>query len=242
MGIGGLTADIDNQADADEKDDQVGAPVADEGKRQAFVGQRTGDDADINYRLQADQKSDARRQEHAEMVPRTPGDVNHANQDHQEGEQDGKGGDEAEFLSDNRENKVGVMFGEEAQFLPAIAESDAGNAAAAEGHHGMVGLKAFVLLGFLHVQPGINAPRAHGVMPEENSERDGPDAYGRQKISPPNPGDQQKDRADRAEQQRRSDIRLEEHQAEHQADDHSRHKHPAKKRRHVSLAAFAVIG
>jgi len=72
----------------------------------------------------------------------------------------------------------------------------------------MVGLKPFVLLGFLHVQPGINASRAHGVLPEEKSDGDGADANRRQKISPPNPGDQQKDRADRAQQQRRSYIRL----------------------------------
>ena len=52
--------------------------------------------------------------------------------------------DQAQFLANDRENKIGVMLRDEAQFLAAVAQAQARPAAGPKGDHGLPGLVAGV--------------------------------------------------------------------------------------------------
>ena len=52
----GISRDVEQQPDGGEHDDKVRAAIADERQRQTFVGQRAGDNPDINHRLKTDKE------------------------------------------------------------------------------------------------------------------------------------------------------------------------------------------
>ena len=47
---------------------------------------------------------------------------------------------QAQFLADDRKNKIGVMLRARSRVLPAIAKPEPGPAAGAEREHGLIGL------------------------------------------------------------------------------------------------------
>ena len=90
----------------------------------------------------------------------------------------------------------------------AIPEPHTFNSPGAEGDHRLVSLHAFIELGFFQVQPGINPFRAHGIFPEEKTQRDRSQTNRRQKISPPDTSEEEHDSADGAQQQRGAHVRF----------------------------------
>ena len=101
-----------------------------------------------------------------------------------------------------------MVFGNEAEFLAAIAEAQAGDTAGTQRDHGLISLQSFVHFRFFQVQPGINPFRAHGIFPEEKTQRDRSQTNRRQKISPPDTSEEEHDGADGAQQQRGAHVRF----------------------------------
>ena len=79
------------------------------------------------------------------------GNIDTADYDGNESGDDEHGSNEAEFLSDDGKNKIGMMFGNKAELLAAIAETFAGDAATAQGDHGLVGLETLIATGFFEM-------------------------------------------------------------------------------------------
>src|SRR5207302_8574715 len=107
--VGSATGDAEQQADANQHQKKIRAAAADKRQRQALVRQRAGHDANIDERLQSDQKSQSGRQQQPERVARMPGNVNAANQQHDEGGEHAERGDQTEFFPDIREDEIGLM-------------------------------------------------------------------------------------------------------------------------------------
>ena len=89
-----------------------------------------------------------------------------ADHDRQKGEHDQQRGDQTQFLADDGKNKIGVMLGNKAEFLPAIAQAKAGPTARAEREHRLIRLVADVGLMFLEIKPAKDALRAHRIVHE----------------------------------------------------------------------------
>ena len=135
-----LPGDAQQNADAHEHGEQIGAAITDEGQRETFIWESAGDHSDIDKRLEADQKGNAATEQQAERIARIQSDAYPAHDDGDKGNDDQQSRNQAEFLADYRKNEVRVVLGNESQFLTAIAQATPGPTAGAERHHGFVGL------------------------------------------------------------------------------------------------------
>src|SRR5207247_4786819 len=119
----------DQQTDTDQHHQKIRAAITDEREWQSFVWQRARDDADIDKRLQGDQKRDARTEQQPKQLPRIPRNINPTNHQHNERQDHQQGGDQTQFLTDDRKNKIGVVFGNETELLATFTQASASQAA-----------------------------------------------------------------------------------------------------------------
>ena len=80
-------------------------------------------------------------------------DVNAADRNDDKRDHDEQRGDQTEFLADDGKNEIGMMLGNPAEFLPAVAKAKTGPAAGAESDHGLIRLKTHVILALLGIKP-----------------------------------------------------------------------------------------
>ena len=89
--------------------------------------------------------------------------IDHKGNDHQQS------CNQTQFLADDGKDEVRVVLRHEAELLATVAQAFAGKAAAAKRNHRLVSLHPLCLLGFLHVQPGVNALGTHRVVVDEQA-------------------------------------------------------------------------
>ena len=138
-------AHVEQEAQTDEIHDEI--RPAEAHKRQVQPGgrQRRADHAEMNDRLQADQRGDAHGQQcPAEIAcaERNPKPEDH---EHDVQQQQRTDADKAEFLADDRSDEVIVRVGEKAKLLRTFGEPDAERAAGAERDERLVLLVADVV-------------------------------------------------------------------------------------------------
>ena len=236
----GLAGDADQKPDASQHDDKIGSAVTEERQGDALVGQRAGDDTDINDGLHSDEKGDAAGEQHAEGVHGVPRDVNPAQQDHQVGRQHREGGRQSQFLADDREDEVSVVFRNKPEFLTAFAEPNSLRAAGAERGHRLPRLHALVEAGFIRMQPRVNALRPHRILRDEGGEAPGQQQHRRGDVQKTRAGDQEHHAADGGEQHGGADIGFLKQQRENGDHPEARIQDARFEPRHRPLEPFAI--
>jgi len=120
-----LPVNIDQYADAEHAEEEVRAAVADEGKRDAFVGQQGGGHADVHGGLDGEHRHDPEAEQHPEPVARLHRDQGAANDDHDVAKYNQQSKTQPEFLAESRENEIGVRLRKVGKTLASVAQSQA---------------------------------------------------------------------------------------------------------------------
>ncbi len=139
-------------------------PALMNGSARPLFGRQAGDDTDVDDGLVANQRGDAHGEQASEPVARMQRDVNAAQGDQKKSGDDQQRGDQSEFLADVGENKIAVNFRQKTEFLPAIAQAQAGPTAGTHGDFGLFRLQRRAAGVGFGMQPRINASTAHRVM------------------------------------------------------------------------------
>src|SRR3954447_19873151 len=151
----GMFGDIHQHAEEREGAHQRAASIADEGRGDAFGRAGTEHDAHVDEALDDDDDGRAEGQIAAEVVIHAPGGAEASPEDHAEAEEDDAGADEAEFLTDDGVDKVGVGLGEVEELLLAVHQAGAEESAGADRDLRLLGLVVGISCGerLLHVGP-----------------------------------------------------------------------------------------
>ena len=120
-----LSRDADQESDADQHHQKIGAAITDERQWQTFIRKRSSHDTDINGCLQADQKSDTRREQHSKSVACSTRDINSSHDHQSKSGQNPERCDQSEFFTNDREDEIGVVLRHKTELLPAIPEAEA---------------------------------------------------------------------------------------------------------------------
>src|SRR5699024_3109182 len=132
-----LHVDAQQQADQHTADDQAGAAVTHERQSQPLARQGTQIDTDIDEGLQQQTAANAVGQETVEQpacLDRPARGDESAPAHQQKQADDQQYAEQPEFLGKNSEQKIRMCFRKIQQFLHRVAESDTGNATAADGN------------------------------------------------------------------------------------------------------------
>ena len=137
-----MLADIQEHAGGQQHDEQTRAAIADERQRNSFGRHQ----AETTLRLTSAWPTTIVVMPSARNLPNSSGAFMAATKaapavNREKREHDDRA-DEAEFFADDRENKIGVRFGQKEKLLPAFHQADAGEAAGADGDERLQELEA----------------------------------------------------------------------------------------------------
>ena len=166
-----LPINVEEQSDSKKARGEIRAAVADERQRQALVRQERSRHADVDRRLQGQQRNDAAAEQQTKTILRVQRDHHSAHDDDDEEEHDEQTDAQTEFLADHRENEIGVRIGQVEHFLPAVAEAESFHSAAAPGDECLHLLQASASLIALRIHESREPAHAlgHRCRDEENS-------------------------------------------------------------------------
>ena len=150
------------------------------------------------------------------------GDPVAADDEQREHDHDDRRADKAELLADDGENEIVVLFGQEQELLPALAESQAEQSARTDGEQALPDLIALIAHPLLveRVEPDVNSARVVG----DDAGRKGVDHQQHQRKAETDPvvadtADVHHHRADTEQQHHTGKVRLLRHQRRNHAED-----------------------
>jgi hypothetical protein len=188
------------------------ASRAQEREGNALRGQQAHDDAQVDEGLDDDRERQARGEEGGERVGGLPRRPHPPPQEHDEGEHDRAGADEAQLLPHHREDEIAVGVRQVEQLLPALREADAGDAAGADGDEALDDLVAAPARVGVRVEEGLDPVPAirggHDRLIEQRQAEHGE----HREVAQPHPADDQHHHADDQEHERAPEVRLDEDQ------------------------------
>src|SRR6266513_900385 len=119
-----LAGDAQQHADRSQRAGQRRASVTEERQRHAGHRERVGDGGHVEQRLEGDPGGDRGGERDAERVRRPHRSAVSAPGEEEKSEHHESGADEARLLADDREDEVGVGFGQPAVLLYRVPDAD----------------------------------------------------------------------------------------------------------------------
>ena len=107
-----MDADRENGSDREERGHEIGAAIAEKRKRHALGRQRLADDAEIEHRLEENQKRHADHQKAPEPVGSLAGNIDRQRKKQRKHQNRGDGVNKPQLLRADGENKIGMRLGE----------------------------------------------------------------------------------------------------------------------------------
>ena len=143
--------DVQGKPHFTEKEYNGSSSVTDEGEGDTCVGDRVGDNGDVQDDLDRQMSHDPGREKRAGKVCTVHGDHTEPPQEQTENEDQENGSGETEFFADNRIDHIILGFGYEAQFLYAVSETTAKKPTAPDRIKSLNGLESFFI--FFRIPP-----------------------------------------------------------------------------------------
>src|SRR6185503_6690439 len=137
---------VEQDAHGCERRHQRRATVRDERQRNPFRRHQRKHDTNIKERLSHDAGNNSQAQQHSKSVGREQSSANTAPEKKRKHGDDGQRANESEFLTNDRENKIGVSEWKKQHLLLALCEAETLDSARSDRNQRLHNLKTCTLL------------------------------------------------------------------------------------------------
>ena len=161
--------DVQGKPHFTEKEYNGSSSVTDEWEGDPCVGDRVGDNGDVQDDLDRQMSHDPGREKRAGKVCTVHGDHTEPPQEQTENEDQENGSGETEFFADNRIDHIILGFGYEAQFLYTVAQSPSKKPAASDCVKSLDRLEAFFI--FFRIPPDRKALQTVTFCSKKNGDK-----------------------------------------------------------------------